>query len=61
MFPQRVKYSDRLLQRLHCIPLLTLHKAMQKQNISIGKCAENDAYEHFTFYSQLPKIPIALD
>ena len=23
MFPQRVKYSDRLLQRLHCIPLLT--------------------------------------
>ena len=40
---------------------LTGHKAMQKQNISIGKRAENDAYEHFTFYSQLPKIPIALD
>ena len=51
VLPQRVEYSDCLLQGLHCVTLLAFDEAMQKQNIPIWAKTKNNADQNLTLYT----------
>ena len=53
VFPQRIEYAERLLSRLHRIPLLALDERIKQHSISVGAWVKDNANAELGFHPQL--------